>query len=212
MTEVEELYATFQKFWRTGKNARLNVECHAGKVWASLHVSVPQSPPSPQQQYRHHLPRRPTPSRLRRRARRAAARAHAAVEAVASKMNDRIISETGNSVEEADVGDKSLTAAQAVNVAIQPPNKTVPAAIKPNNHDTTADVVEADDNLYQEETLQEHESPSSSRNVLARPWPSEQEEDVAIRFSPQDNRPSQLPEPLLINVRSVVNLSVQAEL
>ena len=79
MTEAEELFATFQKLWRSGTNARLNVECHAGKVWASLHVSINLPQPSPHQ-------KRSSPSRLRRRARRAATRAQAAGQAVPSEV------------------------------------------------------------------------------------------------------------------------------
>ena len=52
MTEAEELIALFKKCWRSGTNARLNLECHAGKVWATLNVTFSQPPPFPHQQDR----------------------------------------------------------------------------------------------------------------------------------------------------------------
>ena len=79
--EASEIFEKFQNLWRAGTNARLNLECHAGQVWMSLHVHLP-SPPTQQQQ--HHHRRRPGPSRLRRRARRAKARGKSAEKAVES--------------------------------------------------------------------------------------------------------------------------------
>ena len=77
MTEVEDLFGTFLKLWRAGKNAHLNIECHDGKALATLCVSVRQPPPPPPQQ--HHQPLWLVgPSRLRRRA---VSRAQAGVEA-----------------------------------------------------------------------------------------------------------------------------------
>ena len=61
-------------FWRelqSGQDACLQMECHAGQVWLSFHVHVAH-PPS-QQHHQCHL----GPSRHRRRARRAEARAAA---------------------------------------------------------------------------------------------------------------------------------------
>ena len=80
--EASEIFEKFQNLWRAGTNARLNLECHAGQVWMSLHVHLP-SPPTQQQQ--HHHRRRPGPSRLRRRARRAKARGKSAEKAVESE-------------------------------------------------------------------------------------------------------------------------------
>ena len=78
--EASDLFAQFQLLWRAGTNARLNLECHAGQAWMSLHVHLP-CPPRQQQQQQHHRGR-PGPSRLRRRARRAKAREKAAEKAV----------------------------------------------------------------------------------------------------------------------------------
>ena len=105
MTEAEELFATFQKFWQSGKNARLHVECHAGKVWASLHVSINLPQPSPHQ-------KRSSPSRLRRRARRAATRAQAAEQAVVSKVISVNNSKNDETVDEEAGADKVQTIEQ----------------------------------------------------------------------------------------------------
>ena len=61
--EASDIFSKFQYLWRAGTNARLNFECHAGQVWMSFHVHIPNAPPHQQQQ--HHR-RRPGPSRLRR--------------------------------------------------------------------------------------------------------------------------------------------------
>ena len=76
--DVTEVVKKFQEFWQAGKDARLNLECHAGQVWLHLQVHLPQPPP-PQRQQCH--PPRQGPSRLRRRARRAEARSKAAEKA-----------------------------------------------------------------------------------------------------------------------------------
>jgi hypothetical protein len=70
----------FYSLWQAGNDARLNLECHAGKaqIHLQLHLHLqPQPhhhPPPPPQQPRLHL----GPSQLRRRARRELARATAA--------------------------------------------------------------------------------------------------------------------------------------
>ena len=72
MAEAGALFNKFQQLWQAGKNARLNMECHSGQAWVSLHVHLPH-PPHPPTVYHQH-PRRHGPSRLLRRARREAAR------------------------------------------------------------------------------------------------------------------------------------------
>ena len=91
----------FHEIWRDGKDARVTVECHAGQAWLSIHHRLPCPPPSAQPTSGC---RRPSPSRLRRRARRAHARAVAAqatspsasedaasVEIIPSEQTDRAV-------------------------------------------------------------------------------------------------------------------------
>ena len=68
--------AKFCNLWNAGKNARLLAECKAGEASINLHLQLGHYPVAPQQATEH--PRQPGPSRLRRRARRAQARAEAA--------------------------------------------------------------------------------------------------------------------------------------
>ena len=70
--QLSNFLVKFRHEWQAGKNARLQIECHAGKAWITLHQPLGYSSPPAQ-----HHPRRPGPSRLRRRARRADARAAA---------------------------------------------------------------------------------------------------------------------------------------
>ena len=68
MATLTNLIAQFEREWRAGNNARVQLECHAGQAWLSLHPHVQHPPP-----YQDACPRRqPGPSRLRRRARRPA--------------------------------------------------------------------------------------------------------------------------------------------
>ena len=87
------------------------MECHAGQVCLSFHLHVDHHPPKQQQQHRRHY----GPSRLRRRARRADARAaanaamkkHVAVEvntaekAVQTEINNEDLSTTSATEETA---------------------------------------------------------------------------------------------------------------
>ena len=76
MATLANLIAQFKREWRAGNNARVQLECHAGQAWLSLHLHVQHPPPHQDARPR----RQPGPSRLRRRARRAALRAKANAE------------------------------------------------------------------------------------------------------------------------------------
>ena len=77
MTMTAELFNQFQTYWRAGSDARLNLECHAGKVWMTLQIYLNHPPPPPSPHKQHRQQPRQSPSRLRRRAKRAEARAAA---------------------------------------------------------------------------------------------------------------------------------------
>ena len=89
--ELFNFVTKFVKLWNAGKQARLFVECEAGvaSINLQLHLGNHEThPPTPEHDHPHQ-PRQPGPSRLRRRARRAAARevaaANAALVTTASK-------------------------------------------------------------------------------------------------------------------------------
>jgi hypothetical protein len=67
----------FMNLWSSGKNARLSVECQAGQATVNLQLDLGLPHAQPQE----HQEKRVGPSRLRRRAQRAQARAEAAVNA-----------------------------------------------------------------------------------------------------------------------------------
>ena len=71
--QLSNILTKFCHEWQAGADARLVLECHAGKAWINIHQPLGHLPPPPP---KHH-PRLPGPSRLRRRARREDARAAA---------------------------------------------------------------------------------------------------------------------------------------
>ena len=59
MTEATNIFFKFQELWRAVTNARLSIECHAGKAWINLNVQLDQPPgPQPQQHQRRQGPSR----------------------------------------------------------------------------------------------------------------------------------------------------------
>jgi hypothetical protein len=85
-TELDNFVKKFYQLWNAGHTAHLDVDTHAGKAWVGLRVQLGHAPGP-----LHHQPQPPifqaqkktfSPSRQRRRARRAAARLTKADEAV----------------------------------------------------------------------------------------------------------------------------------
>ena len=70
--EVDSLILKFRQLWKTGFDAHLDLHTHAGQAWVSLHVRLGHS-----QEHRHqrdYYKARNSPSRRRRREKRANAR------------------------------------------------------------------------------------------------------------------------------------------
>ena len=78
--DLKSFVTKFADLWHSGKNACLSLECEAGEATINLQLRLGLHPLQPQdhQGPQHHLARQAGPSRLRRRARRAQARAMAA--------------------------------------------------------------------------------------------------------------------------------------
>ena len=142
MTEASELFEKFQEFWRAGKDARLSMECYAGKAWLSLHVHVHQQPPPPQP----HLQRRQGPSRLRRRARREAARKSASAAEKAATTCESVQDKSSLNPD----GETAEKAANDVTPTISGDEDKTPAAEKADHFPW---------------------KPNHQLNVLAMPWP-----------------------------------------
>ena len=70
MNELNSFIVKFKNLWRSGQDAHLDMGCHAGQAWVGIHVQLGHvaghQPPNKRNKN--------TPSRQRRRARRAAAR------------------------------------------------------------------------------------------------------------------------------------------
>ena len=84
--ELNSFVTKFADLWQSGRSARLSLECVAGEATINLQLRLGILPLQPQQEPHHRAERRAGPSRLRRRARRAQARALAAEQAAASSL------------------------------------------------------------------------------------------------------------------------------
>ena len=95
--EVYSFVRKFKGLWRSGCDASLQFECRAGQAFLTMRHGLgsayPESnPPQYQQQSQHFVPKRKhaSPSRIRRRERRAAAKADFATEIVAKNDSNLI--------------------------------------------------------------------------------------------------------------------------
>lgn len=126
----------FREIWRESKDARLIVECHAGQAWLSLHHHLP-CPPPPSWQSPPHRQSRPSPSRIRRRLRRANARAVAEQAThVSVQRNEDDVTGLACQIDKAVQTKVSETVDEAVQVNIQeahqvpPPDPTIAVHIE----------------------------------------------------------------------------------
>ena len=181
---------------RVGNNARVQLECHAGQAWLSLHLHVLHPPP-----HQDAFPRRqPGPSRLRRRARRAALRAKANAEtntaevAVAVAYADTDLStekdvdvnnvEESNTEEVADITEKVIDHNIVDNLS---PNLT--AVVQAVNH-------EAPEPVQPHQAVQAAQQHSVQLSAQARPWPHcDQSSHVRDVFCPDVQYQPIQPEP-----------------
>ena len=103
MTELESFIRKFHQLWSAGHSAHLDVDTYAGGAWVGLRVRLADAPGPPT--HFHQYRNRNTPSRQRRRMRRAAARevhaAEASEEAVAEvAANEEIAVDALRTVEQ----------------------------------------------------------------------------------------------------------------
>ena len=104
---ADDLFRQFQTYWKAGAGARLYLECHAGEVWMNLQIHLHRPPPPPPAHCRQHgsppdppsshqQRSRQNPSRLRRRDRRAQARA--AAKAAVNKTTEDVAVQTEDDI------------------------------------------------------------------------------------------------------------------
>ena len=101
-SELDSFIFKFKQLWHLGLDAHLNIDTHAGQAWVGLRVGLGHAPgPLLHHQLHQHFPqntRKDSPSRQRRRARRAASRKQQAekakednkIEAAEANSNDSV--------------------------------------------------------------------------------------------------------------------------
>ena len=171
---LHDLLCNFKTLWKSGKDAQLYLNCHAGQARITFHINLSSSPPSPPKQRQ---PRKPGPARLRRRARREEARARVAAENAAnSAISDAnaaenpILMARSDSSDTAVQGDK-LPATENLNEPAEKAGHLSPAAV-------VAQDVEREDAVEADLTT------TGGLNVDASPWPNCDTIEVQDIFCP----------------------------
>ena len=92
-TELDSFVYKFNQLWSAGHSAHLDLDTHAGRAWVGLRVQLGHHAPLPPYHLPHNFPqyshKKDSPSRQRRRAKRAAAGQKANAEE-ASKINKEV--------------------------------------------------------------------------------------------------------------------------
>ena len=98
MTELDTFVKKFHQLWNDGITAHLDLDTHAGDAWVGLRVCLGQAPgPLHRRAHPFHqqVPKKESPSRQRRRARRAAARqANVDIATDAEEANEVVLDAT----------------------------------------------------------------------------------------------------------------------
>ena len=118
-SEINSFMSKFYQLLQSGENAQLTLECYNGQFYVNLRASLPHYPH--QQFHEHHRQQVPSPSRLRRRARRAAA--HNA-KAFTTKASHQATSSDNTTNDD----NQTQTPAKKVDVAVQATENLVPAS------------------------------------------------------------------------------------
>ena len=111
VAELDSFVYKFHQLWSAGHSAHLDLDTHAGRAWVGLRVQLGHHAPL----HPHHLPdkfpqyshKKDSPSRQRRRAKRAAATQQANAAEEASEIDNEVTADVANkeSAEEANVQD-----------------------------------------------------------------------------------------------------------
>jgi hypothetical protein len=109
VTELETFVQKFHQLWSTGKSAHIDLDTHAGRAWVGLRVQLGHVPGPLHHQLRHppypkvHK-KKDSPSRQRRRARRAAAQKVNAEEVVDKETDEeKVPSENAEQANESEL-------------------------------------------------------------------------------------------------------------
>ena len=120
MTELDTFVKKFHQLWKDGVTAHLDLDTHAGDAWVGLRVHLGQVPGPLHRQgppFQQEVPKKESPSRQRRQARRAAARRTNETEAVeANKVVEQTSEEIADIAVDATVEHTGEEPAVEVNV------------------------------------------------------------------------------------------------
>ena len=121
-SEINSFMSKFYQLLQSGENAQLTLECYNGQFYVNLRASLPHYPHQQfHEHHQHHRQQVPSPSRLRRRARRAAA--HNA-KAFTTKASHQATSSDNTTNDD----NQTQTPAKKVDVAVQATENLVPAS------------------------------------------------------------------------------------
>ena len=156
MAGPKELFNFATKFlnlWHANHDALLSAQCNGGHASIKLELRLGDCPPAPQQK---HTTRRPGPSRLRRRARRAEVRAVAAAAHAASSSPDSAEAAVQAAVP---VPPTTETAVQATSPKPSTANAAVQAAAASSTSEAAVQVNLLSMNLNAAQAFYPHQSP-----------------------------------------------------
>ena len=156
MAGPKELFNFATKFlnlWHANHDALLSAQCNGGHASIKLELRLGDCPPAPQQK---HTARRPGPSRLRRRARRAEVRAVAAAAHAASSSPDSAEAAVQAAVP---VPPTTETAVQATSPKPSTANAAVQAAAASSTSEAAVQVHLPPINVPAAQAFHPHQSP-----------------------------------------------------
>ena len=117
--EFHSFVHKFYQLWNSGYSAHLGIHCYAGEAWVDLHANLGR--PHQHDQGLHHPSKRVSPSRYRRRVRRAAARDERVQESIIIEENtaEQVVEGTGIKEAEENITDKVVKSEAVTEEAVE---------------------------------------------------------------------------------------------
>ena len=179
-SEMDSFMNKFFQLLHSGETAQLTLESYNGQLYVNLRAALPHYPHQQFPEHHHHRQQVPSPSRLRRRARRAA------VQNVKTCANEAAYQATRDDTDEK--GIQTQNAATKVDVAVQATENLVPASSDvaveaslsenpqfentiPNNHvdqldPTSSPIPHPQHNLYPAQEQPHHDRGRTTEQVV----------------------------------------------
>ena len=139
--EFHSFVHKFYQLWNSGYSAHLDIHCHAGEAWVDLRANLGRPHQHDQGQGLHRPSNRVSPSRYRRRVRRAAARDERAQESNIIEENSAEQVDGGTGIKEAEekITEKVVKAETVTEEAVEASNKTNESKQKNINRNRSID-------------------------------------------------------------------------